>query len=156
MSLVMHDADRRRILPPACFLSALVVAIVGHVVWPLTRILPWPWTLVGVLPLAAGVGFNLLADRDFKRHQTTVKPYEDSRRLLTGGVFALSRNPMYLGMTLILLGTGALLGSLWPLLVAAVFAVTVQVVYIQHEEARLARVFGDAWLTYRRTVRPWL
>ena len=71
---------------------------------PVADVLSWPWRALGVVAIAAGVWLNLAADRAFKARGTTVKPFERSSVLLTDGVFRITRNPMYLGMILILVG----------------------------------------------------
>ena len=61
---------------------------------PGCRVVPFPWNLLGAAPLALGLAVEVIADRAFKRHNTTVKPSETSSSLVTGGMFAISRNPM--------------------------------------------------------------
>lgn len=67
-----------------------------------------------MFPLIFGVALNISADRMFEQHKTTVKPFEESTALVTDGVFRFSRNPMYLGMVLILSGVVLLAGSTTP------------------------------------------
>ena len=102
--------------------------------WPLAPLFAWPWRALGVVPIAAGVWLNLAADRAFKERRTTVKPFERSSALVTDGVFEISRNPMYLGMVLILVGVALLLGALSPFLVTAGFAAIVETRFIPVEE----------------------
>jgi protein-S-isoprenylcysteine O-methyltransferase Ste14 len=88
-----------KVLPPVYFLLALVAMAGLHFLWPVARYLSLPGSLIGLLPLVIGIGLNLAADRQFKRHQTTVKPFERSSALVTAFPFSLSRNPMYVGIT---------------------------------------------------------
>jgi protein-S-isoprenylcysteine O-methyltransferase Ste14 len=99
---------------------------------------------------------NLLADRALKHSRTTVKPFEESTALITGGVFRISRNPMYLGFALILFGIALLMGSLAPHIVIVAFSVLIDVVFIKVEERMLGERFGEAWLRYKATVRRWI
>jgi protein-S-isoprenylcysteine O-methyltransferase Ste14 len=146
----------KKILPPTYLLIAVLVMIALHWLLPLTQIIPGLWRLTGLIPLAGGISLNLAADRAFQRDRTTVKPFEASAVLITGGVFRVSRHPMYLGFVLILLGVGALLGSLTPLLVIPVFAILLDQVFIQAEERLLAEQFGQSWLVYKAGTRRWL
>jgi hypothetical protein len=114
---------RKPILPPTWFVAGLCAMLVLDLVFPAVQVLRLPWTLVGIIPAAAGAALNLAADRAFKRHNTTVRPFEESSALVTGGVFGLSRNPMYLGMVPIQLGFALLLGAATPFLICAAFAV---------------------------------
>jgi protein-S-isoprenylcysteine O-methyltransferase Ste14 len=117
---------------------------------------PPRWRLLGLLPLAAGIALNLLADRAFKAAGTTVKPLLESTALVTDGVFRLTRNPMYLGFLLLLLGLWILLGVATPGLVLAPFAVLIDRAFIAPEEEKLARTFGGPYAAYRHRVRRWL
>ena len=74
------------------------------------------WNLLGLLPLGVGVLLNLNADQVFHQLPTTVKPFARSSTLVTQGVYQFSRNLMYLGFALILLGIAILLRSLVPYL----------------------------------------
>ena len=76
--------------------------------------------------------------------------------MVTPGVFALSRNPMYLGMVLLLVGVALLVGTLMPLVIATAFAVLLDARFIQAWERVLADAFGVDWRAYRNRVRRWL
>lgn len=98
----------------------------------------------------------MMADRAFAKHQTTVKPFEQPRVLVTSGVFRFSRHPMYLGMVLMLIGIELLMGSLSPFLIVGVFALLVDRLFITAEGAMLSATFGEDWANYKRSVRRWL
>ncbi|MGO8910713.1 MAG: methyltransferase family protein [Bradyrhizobium sp.] len=152
----MTKQTTRRLLPPTYLCMAIAAMFAVHFLVPIARILSLPLTLAGLAPLAAGVALNLAADRVFKERGTTVKPFERSTALVTTGVFALSRNPMYLGMVLILLGVAVLLGTATPFAVVGLFALWLDVRFIRAEERMLAETFGEDWLSYRSRVRRWL
>jgi protein-S-isoprenylcysteine O-methyltransferase Ste14 len=142
--------------PPVCLFVALTVIVVFHLFLPGVKLIPGPWNLLGVLPMAVGVVLNLAADRAFKEARTSVKPLGETRTLLTDGAFRFSRHPMYLGFVLILLGAAALAGSLSPFFVVLGFSVIMDVVFIRFEEKKLEQTFGNAWSDYQATVRRWL
>jgi protein-S-isoprenylcysteine O-methyltransferase Ste14 len=147
---------KKHILPPTYLLAAIVLMAVLHFLLPLRRVLTFPWRLLGIVPFLVGVALNLAADRQFTRHGTTVKPFERSTSLITTGVYRISRNPMYLGFVLILLGIAVFLGSLSPFFITVVFAVLMDFVFIQTEERMIATEFGEAWLAYKAMVRKWV
>ncbi|MBD3287974.1 DUF1295 domain-containing protein, partial [candidate division KSB1 bacterium] len=120
-----------RIDPPYYLYIAVVLMILFHFFIPLKHFLNFPTTLLSVLPLAAGISLNLLADSSFQKNDTTVKPTLTSSKLVTDGVFRISRNPMYLGFILILCGIGLFMGSIAPLLVVIIFAYFIYVVFIR-------------------------
>jgi protein-S-isoprenylcysteine O-methyltransferase Ste14 len=102
------------------------------------------------------MAINLIADGKFHEVETTVKPFEKSSTLVTGGVFRISRNPMYLGFVLILLGIAILLGSLSPYLIVILFWIAMEKVFIETEEKMLESKFGSRWTEYKTSVRRWL
>ena len=145
----------RRIMPTSYLLVSLLIMILLHLFIPLGRVLPTPWNLGGLIPLGTGLALNLIADRAFRRARTPVRPLESPAVLLEDGVFRITRNPMYLGFVLVLLGIATLLGSAAPFVVIPCFAALMDRVFIPIEEANLERSFGEAWLRYRSRVRRW-
>jgi protein-S-isoprenylcysteine O-methyltransferase Ste14 len=146
----------QRIEPPSYLFAAMALMAMLHLLVPGAAIIGYPWQLLGSAPLLLGILLNLCADAAFKRHGTTVKPFEPSSTLITTGVFRVSRHPMYLGMVLILLGIAVLMGSVTPLLAVMAFAVLMDRRFIRIEERMLARQFGTAWQAYKQRVRRWL
>ena len=147
---------KRRVLPPAILFASLVVMVALHYLLPAKRLIGFPWTVLGAIPLLAGVLLNLAADRALKTHGTTVKPFEESSVLVTGGVYAISRHPMYLGFMLVLIGVALSMGSLTPFAVIPPFAVLMECVFIRVEEGMLEEKFGRYWLAYKVRVGRWL
>jgi protein-S-isoprenylcysteine O-methyltransferase Ste14 len=144
------------VLPPTYLLLAIVMMLALHFLFPVATAIKTPWHIVGTIPLAIGLILNILADREFKKHQTTVKPFEESTTLITTGVYRISRNPMYLGFVLILSGVALFLGSLIPVAVVLFFPGLMEVVFIRSEEAMLEQQFGETWLAYKQQVRRWI
>ena len=133
-----------------------MLTVVLHFLLPIKQILLFPWSLLGLFPLVVGVILNLWADRSFKKHDTTVKPFLESTALVTTGVFRITRNPMYLGMVTMILGVAILLGSAGPFLVVPILGIIFQRVFINPEERMLAATFGERFQQYRRHVRRWI
>jgi protein-S-isoprenylcysteine O-methyltransferase Ste14 len=146
----------KKVMPTTYLLIALVAAIALHYLFPVRRIISSPWNLLGIAPLVLGVILNVVADSAFHRANTTVKPFEESSALIISGAFRISRNPMYLGFVLILIGIAVLLGSLSPYAVIFAFVVLMDTVYVRVEEQMLAEKFGPEWEEYKQSVRRWI
>jgi protein-S-isoprenylcysteine O-methyltransferase Ste14 len=146
----------KKVYPPTYLLVAINLILILHFTIPVAIIVRNPLNLIGLFPLLIGVALNLIADRDFKRSQTTVKPYEESATLLTEGVYRYSRHPMYLGFVLILLGISLLLGSISPYVVVLFFAILMEVVFIRAEEEMINETFQEEWRQYKSKVRKWI
>lgn len=145
-----------RLLPPAYFLGSILLMISLHLFLPIFRWRWGAWKWLGLAPALIGVALNMAADTQFKQKGTTVKPFQRSSALVTGGVFRISRNPMYLGMISILAGLGVWLGSLSPLAVLPLFAGWLNVKFVGPEERILEEQFGPAFQAYRSQVHRWL
>jgi protein-S-isoprenylcysteine O-methyltransferase Ste14 len=76
--------------------------------------------------------------------------------LVQDGLFAFSRNPMYLGMVLVVLGVATLLRGAVPFVVPVVLAVLLYLRFIRFEERALEQTFGDDYRAYKARVRRWL
>jgi protein-S-isoprenylcysteine O-methyltransferase Ste14 len=144
------------IVPPIWFLAAVVTMALAHFFLPGAYLAAWPWNLLGALPTLAGITVSVTAWLQFRFRQTTVNPYGASASLVTDGIYRYTRNPMYLGMTLILAGTALGLGSLTPWLAAVVFPFWLYGCFIRAEEAALAARFGEEFEEYRRRTRCWV
>lgn len=147
---------KTRTTPPVYFLLAIILMLGLNYVAPAWQWLPGPYTTIGYLPIAVGLSLGIVGDRQFKRHKTTIKPFEESTAMVTGGVFSFSRNPMYLGMILILAGMGIVMGSLVPLTVVPMFIWWMQTRFIVYEEMMMENTFGDPYRDYKRRVRRWI
>lgn len=143
-------------LPPAYLFIALSGMMLLNLFFPVLELIPAPWNAAGLLPLALGVALNLIANKALVRSGNPIKPFETPLKFVTGGVYRVSRNPMYLGMVLILTGIAFLLATLTPFIIVPVFAVVIDRIFIDAEEAVLEERFGDRYRQYRREVRRWL
>lgn len=105
-----------------------------------------------------GVAIALGGVASFRRAKTTVNPLkpESSAALVSTGVYAFTRNPMYLGMLLVLVGWAGYLVSLWALVGPLVFGLYITRFQILPEERILDRLFGAPFADYKKRVRRWL
>ena len=110
-----------------------------------------------VIALVGG-SIALAGDLEFRRARTTINPFkpENSTALVTSGIYRFTRNPMYLGLTLGLLGWAAFLCSAWTLLGPVVFILFIGRFQIAPEERVLSDKFGAAYANYTARVRRWL
>jgi protein-S-isoprenylcysteine O-methyltransferase Ste14 len=145
-----------RALPPVFLLAALIAMEVLHAFWPGTRLISPPFTYLGWILFSAGVAAAVSVKLSFDRVGTPIKPYEISEHLVTDGLFAYSRNPVYVGMILGLSGIAVILGTLSPALVVPVFAYIIRSRFIAVEERMLEERFGDAYRDYTSAVRRWI
>ena len=143
-------------MPTTWFIVLLIVIIVIRFIIPDIRIIPFPYNYLGWLFVIAGVVLNLWTDNLLKRYNTTVKPYLKPSHFISNGPFSISRNPMYLGMLVILTGTAILFKSIILLIPAILYIVIMNLFYIRKEESNLLEQFGNEFLQYKKKVRRWI
>ena len=147
------------LMPPvlwaALFLGGMILTAR---LFPLTRI-DFPGLPLASLGLMlAGLGVAIAGVLAFRRHRTTVDPREPGKAsaLVTTGIYSVTRNPMYLGMALIVAGFGLGTNSLIALSLAPVFVVALTKFQIEPEEAVMRRLFGEDYESYAARVPRWL
>jgi protein-S-isoprenylcysteine O-methyltransferase Ste14 len=137
---------------PEYHLAFLIVGLGLHF-WPTTAITfgnGWPSIATGALCLLVAAMISLWSVVVFDRDATAQPTI-----LRTGGPYKFSRNPMYLGWSLVLVGTGLIAGSWWLLIVVLPAVFVTQIRVIASEEKFLTERFGDEYAAYRRSVRRW-
>ncbi len=145
-----------QINPPFYLYTAVLIMIILNLWIPLIDFISYPVTLLGIIPVVYGVILNLAADSSLKKEDTTVKPLQESRVLITTGIYKVTRNPMYLGFWFILLGTAILLGTLLPFSIVIIYPFFMDLVFIECEEKKLEKKFGGIWYEYKNNVRRWI
>ena len=147
-----------KVPPPA------VALLIGIAMWFVARygvVLDLPFAIRLTVFLAiAGIGgaIALAGDLAFKRAKTTLNPFrpQNTTALVTSGIYRYTRNPMYLGMTLVLLGWTAFLCSAWALPGAIAFVLYLNRFQIAPEERILSAKFGAAYAEYMAKTGRWL
>jgi protein-S-isoprenylcysteine O-methyltransferase Ste14 len=108
---------------------------------------------IGLVLMAAGGALGFAAVSAFRKAGTAVRPWKPSSALVTGDVFQWLRNPMYVGLMLMLAGFAVMIASDWTLVMTIVFAVAIHFGVVKREEDYLEAKFGNAYRTYRKRVR---
>ncbi|MEM0954856.1 MAG: isoprenylcysteine carboxylmethyltransferase family protein [Pseudomonadota bacterium] len=150
------NRPRRKIYPPAWLVIGLFAIFFCDRYFPILRFTSMPFQIAGSLAIVIGLALLVFAGGLFKQADTDLIPFRDVRALVTTGVYRFTRNPMYLGMALILLGVACTTGTLGGLLVVPLFMVIIEVRFIRPEEAMLSDLFGEEFENYCRQVRRWV
>jgi protein-S-isoprenylcysteine O-methyltransferase Ste14 len=142
----------------------IVVVAAGFLMWALAMVSPHfavPAGLritVGLLLVAAGLALNIAGIMAVRRFKTTFNPLrpDTTTALVSSGLFGVSRNPMYLGFLVMLLGWAAYLASPVALFGPVIFVLYITRFQIVPEERTLSSLFGASFADYRSKVRRWL
>ena len=153
----MHALELKIPPPVVALLSAAAMWFVSTI----TPTLDVPFAArIGTALLIALIGgtFDVGGLIFFLRAKTTVNPLQPARTsaLVTSGIYRITRNPMYVGMLLILIGWAVFLAAPWALAGPLLFFAWIGRFQIAPEERVLAGLFGEVYAAYRRRVRRWL
>jgi protein-S-isoprenylcysteine O-methyltransferase Ste14 len=141
--------------PPVIFLAFLGLGFVLEGLLPGAELPTWAqW--VGAVVIVAGVALVISFEVAFKRVGTNANPYRPSTALATDGPYRFSRNPAYVGMAIVYVGIALAAQAPWTLVMLVPALVVIQVGVIAREERYLERLFGEEYLSYKRTTRRWL
>ena len=152
------DKSGVRVFPPLIYLIAVGIGFLLQHLAPLR--MPVGWREVerdaGVMLIALGLVIMVWAVALFRLVGTTPNPTKPTTALVVRGPFRFTRNPMYLGLTLVGVGVGLVTDAIWVALLAILASVAVQVLVIAKEEPYLERKFGADYRAYRERVGRWL
>ena len=142
--------------PPLIALAAVLLGLALDWLLPayvLTVLLSfWERVVIAVILIGAGAVLAIPALRGFRSAGTHVEPWKASTVLVTGGIFGRLRNPMYVGLTLLLAGLSIFLASDWMLVMTIVFMPVIHFGVVKREERYLEAKFGDAYRAYKASV----
>lgn len=145
-----------QIKPPRIALTLLGGAIALHYLTPEREWLHFSQPIPGALVAALGFIVMMWGWGLFQKTDTALLPTAKSTTFVIQGPFRWTRNPMYLGMVLILLGTAILLGTLSAFLAPVAFFMAINQVFIPYEEEDMEATFGEDYLNYKKRVRRWI
>lgn len=136
-----------------------LISLALHLIWPFSLtpgILRQTLIPAGVFLSIVGMGLLILARREFSRHSQPTDPGQPTSRIIRTGVFAISRNPLYLGASIFLLGIALTFNLLWLVVMLLLTMVICHYILILPEEQYLAGKFGSEYETYFASVNRWL
>jgi len=155
---VEHKTDHAQVVvnPFVIYLGLAIAAVVLQQFVPLPFVAQASARVLGVLLIAVNFGFGLPAIRGMLKVKTSPNPHRPSTALVMSGSYRLTRNPMYVGLTLIFAGVLTFFQSAWGLLFVPLVVWLITIWVIIPEEKYLENKFGDDYLHYKSKVRRWI
>ena len=145
-----------KIKPPFIAIYYLSVFIILSKLIPGTKIIYSPFNLFGIVVSILGFFLIVWAALTFKKEDTPKNPFKKPTSLVIKGPFLLTRNPMYSGLTSILIGISIYVGTIVLFLAPLLFFITIHSFFIPYEENKLTKIFGKDYLQYKKRVRRWI
>ena len=127
-----------------------------HVFVPIYKIIYFPFNMPGIFLFLLGVTISLRGSGKFEQKGTTSMTFDKPSVLVTEGIYEYSRNPMYLGLLLALIGVSWSLGSISTIFPVVFYALMLDRYYIPFEENMLYNEFGERYSDYKGRVRRWI
>src|SRR5215212_2756509 len=151
------DKANAIVRPPIALLLAFLAGLLADWLYPL-KLLPAsvPHVLLGSFIFVDGLALAVWSIVTIRRAGTAVETIKPTTAIVTDGPYRFSRNPIYLGMFLGLLGLAIAFNTVWILVALVAFYLVIRFGVIAREEAYLARKFGDAYLAYKARIRRWV
>jgi protein-S-isoprenylcysteine O-methyltransferase Ste14 len=143
-------------VPGSTLGASIIIAVVLHHFFQLTILIPFPYNLLGLLIVGLGVYLAFQSVRLLIYYNTTFEAGGNPSSLVTKCPYSYSRNPIYLGMLLIALGTAITLSSPSAFIAPIIFFIIANTIIIPFEENRLQKNFGIEYERYKASVRRWL
>jgi protein-S-isoprenylcysteine O-methyltransferase Ste14 len=153
---VDKDSPQVRFPPPLLLVATILIGKLLDSFYPL-QFLPDPMSpFLGWGLIAFGVVIIVASFLTFRAAQTSIEPWKESKQLITTGLFAYSRNPIYVTFLLIGCGFACLDNNLWILMLQVPLCFALTELVIKREERYLESKFGDAYRDYCQKVRRWV
>src|SRR6266511_4264881 len=143
-------------VPASTLVASIVIAVALHYLIPITTAIPFPYNFLGLLVIGFGMYLAFQSVRLLRLHNTTIEPSGSPSSLVMQCPYSYSRNPIYLGVLLIVLGTAITLSSLSSFIAPLIFFLVVNTIIIPFEEKRLQKNFGIDYERYKGSVRRWI
>jgi protein-S-isoprenylcysteine O-methyltransferase Ste14 len=142
--------------PPVVALIHIAIAYLLGWLIPLPLYVPNILRAFGFVLVVIGFLFGMGAFIEFRRARTTLNPHGSVSSLVSSGVYRFTRNPIYLGFLLMLIGIPLNAGNYWGILLSPIFVILLNRLAIEREEAYLEIKFKDQYTAYKSRVRRWL
>ena len=143
------------LLPPNLLYVGAILTVLIFYVFPQFNFIIYPYNLIGLVLMGIGAGLNILAWKQFIKAKTPER-FERSNQLVTCGLYKYSRNPMYIGGALILLGLVVVFGNVLAFIAPVLFFLAIDRIVIPIEEEKTAQDLGEEYLKYKKKVRRWI
>ncbi len=145
-----------KIPPPLVYVGWMIIGTVLQKYYPTNMGIPFDYQYWGLLMVICGIILIFYFFKIFKKAETNIEPWRPTSNIITTGIYAYSRNPIYVVFNLFPIGLGIFFDNLWILLSIIPASITLYHLAIKKEEAYLEAEFGEEYLEYKKKVRRWI
>lgn len=142
-------------IPPTYIAFSIILIFICFILLPEYNFIILPYNLTGLLIIYFGIVIMGKSRELFQKNNTTLD-IKSSRYLIQEGIFSKTRNPMYLGMFLLLLGLAVCFMNIFSIIVPFLFIIAMNYIFVKKEEKLLFEAFGLIYIDYQKKVRKWI
>ena len=152
----MAEIKKITIKPPHIALVLFFLSWLASYILPQFNLIRKPYNNIGIFIFFLGLFSLFWSFYLFKKNKTPVIPGQKPTFVVAEGPYKFTRNPMYLGVTIALLGASVYIGNLLSLLSPAIFFLIMNYYFVPFEERLMEQLFGKKYLNYKKKVRRWI
>ena len=145
-----------KIKPPFIALFCILLALLLNYLFPNLRLINAPYNKFGILLVALGFANLLWAFYMFKKNKTPIIPGKKPTFVVAQGPYIFTRNPMYLSVTVILIGIAFYIGNISGFVAPLIFFLIMNYYFVPFEEKLMKELFGKKYLDYKKKVGRWV
>lgn len=142
--------------PPIVQLIWIIIGFTIQKYYPINLGLNQMVQYLGLPIIGIGISLLLHIHQKFKNANTNIKPWKPTTNIITTGIYAYSRNPIYLAFNFFSIGFGIFYNNVWVMLSIIPSMTFIYFIAIKKEEKYLENIFGDEYLEYKKSVRRWI
>ena len=151
-----HPSINPVVHPPIVALIFIAIAYLLGCFVPLPFVVPLALRYVGLVMTFVGFLLGIGALNEFRKARTTLDPHSSVKKLVTSGIYRFTRNPIYLGFLLMVIGVPLNFGLYWGIVMVPFYMILINRLIIEHEENYLEKKFKNTYANYKSQVRRWL
>lgn len=146
----------KKLIPPFLFLICILFMVTIRNLIVIKEIIPNPINYIGIALIIIGILITIVVRKRLEKANTEIHTFKNPKKLVRDGFFKYSRNPIYVGFTISLIGFWSLLGTILPFIGVLIFIIVTNNYYIPYEEEIMEKVFGKEYKKYKSKVRRWI
>jgi protein-S-isoprenylcysteine O-methyltransferase Ste14 len=151
----IKESLEKKMLPPTLFVICILMAIFLNFSNPIYFV-KYPYNLIGIIFFISGLYLSMKGSNQFQKANTNINTFDEPDKLIIDGLFKYSRNPMYLGFIIALLGVTIILSSVESLIILFSFIIISDQWYVKFEEKVMIKKFEEEYKNYMKTTRRWI
>ena len=143
-------------IPPTYLFISIVIIVIIYFLFPSYKLIKYPFNLIGIIFIISGGMLSGKSAKKLKKHNAPINLEDKSTTVVQDGFFKYSRNPMYLGMMLLLVGLSILSKNILSFIAPVFCYLIVNFKFISAEEIKMEEALGKEYLDYKSKVRKWI